>query len=468
MESRVFLAEGISAKAFENYLSECRSEGINLRTVQIYKKSEPVLRFCFKPYRFEDPMHLYSLSKSFTSVAVGICRDEGLLSTETTLGELFADKFTEGTNEEAKKIKISDLLSMQSGHGECKLYKMRWADDAVKAFISEPLDHEPGSVFIYSTGATAVCAAAVERVTGKKTVDFLYEKLFSKLGIEKPRWREMRDGCALGGIGLYLSSDDITKFMLMLYNGGVWNGERILSRSYINEATSRHSLDVNNGAPDWIAGYGYQFWLNERGGFRGDGAFGQLGMVFPEEDTVVTVTGEVGNMSTEVRLLYKLLDDLEGGDGDISALEYIAEHEYMTAETRKFQDDVTYKVGENSVGINALRLYGENLLHAVLYTDYGVHEIVCGNGEYILNHCNLKNFNPNISRLDPDTGALERVSVFAAYELGDNGLKITLRHKDTCHVQRWTVADGKWTVDLYVGDLPEKEFTLIKEESGTV
>ena len=124
-------------------------------------------------------------------------------------------------------------------------------------------------------------------------------------------------------------------------------------------------------------------------------------------------------MATEVGVLYKLLDTLGGDDKDTSALEYLAEHEYMTPKTQKFANDITYEVGKNGIGINSLRLYGENLLHAVLNTDYGVHEFVCGNGDYILNHCNLKNLNPNISQLDPDTGSIERVSVHAAYEITD-------------------------------------------------
>ena len=126
-----------------------------------------------------------------------------------------------------------------------------------------------------------------------------------------------------------------------------------------------------------------------------------------------------------------------------------------------------YSVGGNGIGLKTLRIYGENLLHVVLGTDYGVHEFVCGNGEYILNHLVLRNLNPNIGYLDPDTGTLERVSVHAVYENLGGEILITLRHDDTCHVQRWRIGNGKLKISLHVGDLPEREFVLdeIKKEA---
>ena len=467
MSGRVYLKEGCSAKAALEFINSCAESGINLRAVQVYKKGEPLLKFCFAPYESGYPMHLYSLSKSFTSVAVGICCDMGLLSPDTVVSELMPERMPEGMSAEAKSIKIRDLLSMQSGHGECKLYKMRWADDAVKAFFEQPLAYEPGTRFTYNTGATCVCAACVEKVTGMKQVDFLYEKLFKKLGIKKPRWRETRDGTCLGGTGLYLSSDDITEFGLMLANGGVRNGERIVSREYLELATQKHSQDINNGSPDWVAGYGFQFWLNSRGGFRGDGAFGQLLMVFPERDTVMSVMGEVGDMAKEMLCVYKLLDSLESGEGDVEELIKDVSTRYMPEKQEPFDSDITYDVGENGIGLKRLRFYGENLLHAVLETDYGTHEFVCGKEGFILNHLVLRNLNPNIGFLDPDTGSLERVSVYAAYRdsahgknEGLRGNEIVLRHADTCHVQRWFIEDGKLHIRLFVGDLPEREFTL--------
>lgn len=459
----LYLADGVSAKAVHDYINECNENGIYIRAIQVIKGHEPKIRMAFEPYDFESPMHLYSLSKSFTSTAVGICVDEGLLSPSTKMCELFADKMPEEMTDALREVTLHDLLSMQSGHTACVLDQIRWLDDPVKGFFAIPTVHKPGTVFAYSTAATCMCAAAVERVTGKKLVDFLDERLFQKLGIEKPIWRETKSGQTLGGTGLELSSDSITKFGIMLKNKGTYNGERIVSEEYLALATSHHSIDVNNGSPDWTAGYGYQFWINDREGYRGDGAFGQLCMVFPSEDTLVTVLGEVGNMAREVELVYKLLDTMYGESTDASELEELTKTAYSAKKSECFNNDLSFTVAENKAQVKGLRVFGEKLLHVVLDTEYGQKEFVCGNGDYILNHYNIMNLVPSITFLDPAVNSVERISVYAAYELGEDGkILITLRHKNTCHVQHWVidVKENKVDIRVHVGDMICNHFDL--------
>ncbi|MBQ3231249.1 MAG: beta-lactamase family protein [Clostridia bacterium] len=460
----VYVAEGVNAQAVEKYVRDSVANGINPRAFQVLKNNKPLIRMAFEPYRFDEPMHLYSLSKSFTSVACGICVDEGLLSPETKMCELFADKMPAEMTDALREMKLGDLLSMQSGHSACVLHHMRWADDSIKAFFEQPTTYKPGTTFAYSTAATCVCAAAVERVTGKKLVDFLDERLFSKLDIKKPKWLECRDGQTLGGTGLFLSSDDITKFGVMLYNKGVYNGTRIVSEEYLADATKSHSVDINNGSIDWISGYGYQFWLNARGGFRGDGAFGQLCLVFPEEDIVITMQAEAGNMAKEVELIYELMDNMLGEGGSVEALEQLANTLYAPEKSAPFNSELEFGVEDNYAEVRKLRLFGESLLHIELETDYGKKELVCGNGEFLLNHIMLKNMTPSITILDPAVNTVERLSVFAAYKINENGsVSVTLRHKNTCHVQHWTIdpAEKKLSISLLAGDMVCPEFKLI-------
>ena len=80
-------------------------------------------------------------------------------------------------------------------------------------------------------------------------------------------------------------------------------------------AAQPHSVNAGNGTPDWCAGYGYQFWMNRRGGFRGDGAFGQLCVVLPENGIAAAVTAECTNMSAELDALWLLLENLHKQDG---------------------------------------------------------------------------------------------------------------------------------------------------------
>ncbi len=462
----LYLADGISASAVETYLKECFDNGIRVRTLQVIKGDEAVIKLAFAPYDLDAPMHLYSLSKTFTSLAVGMCVDDGKLKVTDKLCDIFPDKMPDVMTDALKKVTVHDLLSMQSGHTACVLDTMRWADDSVRAFFEQPTAYEPGTTFAYSTAATCVCAAAVERVTGMKLVDFLNDRLFSKFGIEKPVWRECRDGQTLGGTGLEVSNSTVAKLGLLLKNKGMYNGERIISEEYLALATSKHSDNSCNGTPDWTAGYGYQIWCNDRDGFRGDGAFGQLCVVLPKDDVVVALLGEAINMQTELSLVYKLVDTMYGEKGNADSLNGLIETAYLTAENENgFNNDISFEVKENPCGIHKIRLFGENLLHVELDTDYGKKEIVCGNGEYLLNHVMLKNLAPTITYLDPNIDAPERVSVLASYELLDDGrIKINLRHHNTCHVQSWVFDPSNNSMDIvmFVGYMVCTHFDITR------
>ena len=217
-------------------------------------------------------------------------------------------------------MKFRDLLSMQSGHGVCALADML-NGDPVDNFLHAPFLYRPGTTFVYSTGATCVCAATVEKRTGKKLVDFLDERLFSPLGIAKPFWKSI-GGVTLGGVGLYLSLDDIVPFADMLLAGGTYGGRRIVSEEWLKKATRAHSVDRNNGSHDWVAGYGYQFWMNDGvKGFRGDGAYGQLCIVVPERGITFVMLAEAANMQKEMDLITEFVNNDDApGSADLSAL----------------------------------------------------------------------------------------------------------------------------------------------------
>lgn len=462
----VFLAEGISSKAVSDFLRKCADNSINIRMLQVVKNNKPLLRVAVEPYTVDEPCYLYSLSKSFTSVACGICIDEGLLSLDTKMCELFADKMPDEVTERHKEMTLHNLLSMQNGHGDCALVYMRTAEDSIKTFFERPIVYKPETVFCYDTGSTTVCGAAVERVTGKKLVDFLYERLFSKLDIAKPRWDECVDGQTFGGTGLYLSGDDLVKFGTMLKQKGVYNGQRIVSEEYLALATAKQVSTGDNGTSDWCSGYGYQFWMNKDGGFRGDGAYGQFCFVYPDRDMVVAITAESANSALEADYAYEMLRNLYGDDGEEGYNELVG----LTKSIYKpipveggFNKDISFTAEPNKSDINEIRFFGENLLHIEFQTDYGKKEIVCGNGEYILNHVLLKNLCVGLDARDERKDTIERVNLLCAYEqTGENTYKLTLRHADKPHTQHWYVDlnEGKIDIKLLVGTIQTTELTI--------
>ena len=462
---RVYIKKGLNAGAVKEFVYNCGTILTAPRALQILKGGETVVKCAFAPYEPDGRMYLYSLSKPFCSVLCGICIDEGLLSLDTKLCELFPDKMPEALTEGLKKITLEDCLTMRCGHGRCVLEEMRWGDDALKEFFAFPMQFEPGTTFVYSTGATMVCAAAVERVTGKKLIDFAYEKLFSKLGIEKPEWRETLDGTNLGGTGLMVNTETVARFGQMLLQKGIYNGQRIVSEEYIKTASDKHTDSyVDHVSADWSSGYGYQFWKNGRGGFRGDGAYGQIMFVLPEEDTVAVFFGESYDAVKEFEFFNKMLDDLfKPGDCPVKEVEKLVESLYAAPKTKPFTGNTAFDVAPNGAGVTGVEICGEDEEIVITITADGTDRVIsAGNGKYIHSLTSLRDFDITQVPSDPSLGREMPFEVYGFYEYDGGVLAVTLRHADTCHTQKWIfdIKIGKWKVEPRRGNLCIREFDI--------
>ena len=464
--SRVYLRKDVNTKALEEMFETFGRIKTAPRALKIIKGGETVVRMSFAPYEAEQPMYLYSLSKPFTSIAVGICCDMGLLSPDMKLCDIFPDKMPAEISEWQKKQTIADLLTMRCGHGRCIIEDMRWAADPLKTFFEFPMQFEPGTTYVYSTAATCVCAAAVERVTGTKTNDFLYEHMFRHLGINKPEWRECADGTCLGGTGLLLNIDEVAAFLQMLLQRGVYNGKRIVSEEYLDLATSKITDSyVDHISKDWSSGYGFQFWQNGRGGFRGDGAYGQIGFVLPDEDTVLVFFGESFDSVAEFDAVNKMLDELYTPDAhDEKGLEKLCESLYTPEKGDPAKKGVyDFKVAANGLGITRVRLEAGEKLFVRIYSKAGKRAFLCGNGEYVYNRTSMRGFDGTQVPLNPADNLEIPFDVYASYRCADGKIEITLRHADTCHMQVWTfdTEAKKWLVTPRAGNLCVREFDLI-------
>ncbi|GGH80077.1 CubicO group peptidase (beta-lactamase class C family) [Pullulanibacillus pueri] len=251
----------------------------------------------------DEPHVLHSLSKSFTSCAVGMAVSEGRLS----LGDKVIDFFQKHTlltaDEKIKALTVRHLLTMAHGrHQPIMMSDQREKikeRDWVHYFLNYPLDRMPGETFVYDTGSTYMLSAIIQEITGQTLRDYLVPRLFQPLGIENPRWDTCPRGRSLGGAGLYLRVSDISRFGNMLLNNGVWEGKQWVPEDYLQEATSKQ-ISSGNGenGPDWLQGYGYQFWMCRYGAYRGDGSNGQFCIVMPDLSAVIAINSQEEKMQS--------------------------------------------------------------------------------------------------------------------------------------------------------------------------
>ena len=270
-------------EAFASYLQAVADSAEDLHSVMVLQHGKVLEEKFFVP----DTAHiLNSVSKTFTSTAVGFAISEGLLHLDDKIVDLFPESVPENASDTLKRVTLRHLLTMNSGHGTDPTGATRRGDgDWVRGFMEWPLQYEPGTCYCYNSLGTYVLSAAVQKVTGQKIVDYLEPRLWQPLGIEKPKWLESPAGINTGGWGLYLKTEDLARMGLCILNGGKFNGKQ----------------PENN---DWVQGYGYQMWRCRHNAFRADGANGQYIIIIPEKDAVVVTTAHIQNMGQELNLIW--------------------------------------------------------------------------------------------------------------------------------------------------------------------
>lgn len=303
-------SQGVSLAALLSFLGGIESAIKDIHGFMLVRHGAVIAEGWWRPYRPELPHMLFSLSKSFTSTAVGLAVAEGLLSVDDTVLSFFPKDAPNVVSGNLAAMKVRHLLSMTTGHDKDALEATFARRDhrAEKAFLSLPVDHAPGTHFVYNTAATYMLSAIVQKLTGKTLTDYLTPRLFEPLGIEDAHWDSHRNGVNFGGFGLNVRTEDIARFGLLYLNKGMWSGKRVLSESWIAEATARQVPNGDALGSDWSQGYGYQFWrCQPRGVYRGDGAFGQYCVVMPKQDAVIAITAGLGDMQIPLTRIWEKL-----------------------------------------------------------------------------------------------------------------------------------------------------------------
>ncbi len=280
-------------------------EKLGLHSFVLLRRGETVAEGWWHPYEPDRPHTLYSLSKSFTSTAVGIAAGDGLLSVDDLVEEHLP-----GGAADLRGMRIRHLLTMTTGH-DADAAPLMAADpggDWVRGFLGVPVVHEPGTRSVYNSGATYALSAIVQRRTGETLLDYLRPRLFEPLGFGPAAWDTCPRGISLGGWGLRLRTADVARFGELYRRGGRWQGRQLVPAEWVEAATAAQAPSAGE-SPDWQQGYGYQFWRCRHGAYRGDGAFGQFVVVMPAQESVLAMTAGTPDMQAVLDAVWTHLLD---------------------------------------------------------------------------------------------------------------------------------------------------------------
>jgi len=281
----------LSSSLLADFRLKCAERNLGVQAVHVYRQGSGTVEHHFQA---DERAELWSASKTFTSLAIGMCQAEGRLA----LTDRLLDHFPEFAGTAAPgsgEIRVVDLLQMRSGKDyaefpitdEDEIDRTDWAE----LFLRAPLVSEPGTRFFYANGATYMLSRLVEKTSGLVLRDYLMPRLFAPLGIHNPWWNTCPRGHSLGCFGLQLRLDEFAKLGRLLLQRGIWDDVALVPASYVEAMhTDTVPPEGHFEGAEWNVGYGYQVWLSTwPGSFRADGKYGQFGIVVPDRGAVITV-----------------------------------------------------------------------------------------------------------------------------------------------------------------------------------
>ncbi len=362
-------SQGVASAGIMAFLDGAEKAKFELHSFMMLRHGKVIAEGWWDPYGPEFVHTMYSMSKSFTSTAVGFAVAEGKLSVDDKVVSFFPDDLPAKVSDNLAAMRVRDLLTMSTGNEKEPTTTVRTTENWARTFLAQNIAHTPGTQFMYNSAATYMCSAIVQKATGQRVIDYLSPRLFTPLGITGMTWQTCPRGIDTGGWGLSVQTEALAKFGQLLLQKGVWNGKQVVSPAWIDEATRFHiqqpggdKADRPKARNDWLQGYGFQFWRCQNNAFRGDGAFGQFTIVLPEQDAVIVMTSENKNMQGQIDLVWQhLLPAIDAKSGLAPALEnrlrtlkLAPPKGKTTSPTAARIAGKSYKLAANDLGLDAV------------------------------------------------------------------------------------------------------------------
>ncbi|MCD7806837.1 MAG: beta-lactamase family protein [Lachnospiraceae bacterium] len=346
--------QGVPSDAIKNLVIKLSEHQLAMHSLLIARHGVLIAEIYYKPYTKDTLHRMYSATKSFVSLAIGLLIEDGKLSLNDHICQFFPEYVSPPLHPWLEQMTIGDMLRMETCHTEATFREddetYNWSESFFKTLPAKP----PGALFQYDTSATHVLSALVEKMTGKELIAFLRERFLDDIGFSKQAWI-MKDpyGVSKGGSGLMALPRDMLRVGLMIAGEGRHpddygkkNGRIVYPPAYLKEATRLQTTTWINQYTGYMCGYGYQFWMLPNDAYTMFGMAGQEVMVFPKEDIVIVTTADTQEVPKGNDVLYS--------DIVTCLLEHIEDQPLLrTADMKDFADFCSSQTLPVMQGINA-------------------------------------------------------------------------------------------------------------------
>ena len=289
-------------KEFEERLSKLR---VRMHGYMMLSGKKILAERYYAPYEQDSLHRMYSVTKSFVALAIGLLVKKGMIKLSDKICDYFPEKLPEGgAHPWCAEMTIEDMLTMRTCHGSTT-YKEYAGADWTESFFHVKPDHVPGTVFSYDTSSSHVLAALVEKLTGMKMLDYMRREMLDELGFSKEAY-VIPDpvGVSQGGSGMMSTLRDMACVAYLCNHYGVLDGKEILPADYVRAAVSNLVPTDLQPKLDEQFGYGYFIWMPREEGFIFYGMGGQLAVCFPKYDFILMTMADTIGSPAGLQIIY--------------------------------------------------------------------------------------------------------------------------------------------------------------------
>ncbi|MCL2060431.1 MAG: beta-lactamase family protein [Oscillospiraceae bacterium] len=316
---------GVPSSAITKFVRSLQDHSLCMHSILVFRRGKLIAEGYAPPFDAQRRHRMYSISKSFTALGIGLMAQEGKLGLDDRIVDHFPEYAPGPVHPFIAEATIRDMLTMRDCHDETSAGLADW--------FSTPPTHPPGTVFLYNTTCTNLMCAIIEKISGGTLMEYLYPRLLEPIGFT-PGCMCIRGswGYSWSGSGIICTPRDLAKVAMVCMNSGRWGEKQLINESFIREATSRQVDNAINGSDlEHQSGYGYQIWRTRHNGFAFLGMGTQLAVALPEQELLLVTTADTQGVANAGSIVLRsfwetVLASLSGGaSAELGALPEDAE-----------------------------------------------------------------------------------------------------------------------------------------------
>ena len=365
---------GISSRNIADYVKTLSDNGLCTHSLIIYRHGKIVFEKYWEPFDADFLHRMYSVTKSFVSVAVGLLASDGLIDLDAPMSRYFPEELKDQQDQNMRNQTVRHMLMMSTAKPTIHWFDHKPSDRVAFYFSNpDPISRPSGTIFSYDSNGSFILGSLVERLTGKTLMEFLRERVLDKIGFSKEAFMlKCPGGHSWSDSALICKPTDLLKMAVLCMNKGEYNGEQLIDRDYITAATSKQIDNNVFGTLNYHSfGYGYQFWRTYDNSFSFNGMGSQFAICSPDKDMVLVTTGDNQGYVEAAQIIFenyfKMIvrnasDEALPEDNEAqaelqtltSSLKLLAVKGEKTSPLADKINGVTYKMAENKMGIKTV------------------------------------------------------------------------------------------------------------------